>query len=58
MKSQNITCEISIDGGINENNIVDLAHLGAHNFGVASAIFGAPNPLRAFLSLQQLVRNH
>jgi len=46
--------EIALDGGINEHNIGDLTRRGVDAFGVASAIFGKPDPITALKNLQKL----
>lgn len=55
-KTKNLTFEISIDGGINENNIVELATKGVQNFAVSSAIFMG-NPLINLKNLYSLIKN-
>lgn len=47
---------IGIDGGINKNNIKQLAQLGADDFAVASAVFAAPDRLQALRELKDLIK--
>jgi len=47
---------IGMDGGINETNIADLTQRGVDVFGVASAIFGKPDPVAALKNLQKLAQ--
>lgn len=47
---------IAMDGGINEKNITDLARRGVNMFGVASAIFGKPDPVAALKNLNELAQ--
>lgn len=47
---------IGMDGGINEKNITDLTQRGVDVFGVASAIFGKPDPVAALQQLQKLAQ--
>lgn len=42
---------ISVDGGVSLGNIGDLARAGARRFGVGSAIFGSPDPAKAYAEL-------
>lgn len=49
-------CTISIDGGINEDNIIKLAQQGADRFCVASAIFDKLKPADAVIMLRQLAQ--
>jgi ribulose-phosphate 3-epimerase len=46
---------IGIDGGINEKNIRMLAQKGVDDFGVAAAIFNAPNQITALKTLKKLI---
>src|SRR3989344_2474143 len=48
---------ISVDGGVSESNIADLARAGARRFGVGSAIAKAPDPQAAFTELLTLAEN-
>jgi ribulose-phosphate 3-epimerase len=48
--------EIALDGGINETNIAKLTQGGVDVFGVASAIFGKPDPIAALKNLQKLAQ--
>jgi len=43
---------ISVDGGVSEKNIAELARAGASRFGVGSAITKAPDPKAAYLNLK------
>ncbi|MEY4747686.1 MAG: hypothetical protein RLZZ416_735 [Candidatus Parcubacteria bacterium] len=48
---------ISVDGGVSESNIEDLARAGARRFGVGSAIFRADDPAGAYRRLKSLAEN-
>ncbi|MHB8105512.1 MAG: ribulose-phosphate 3-epimerase [Dehalococcoidales bacterium] len=43
--------EIGIDGGIKENNIIEIARTGVNAICVGSAIFNRPSPAAAYRSL-------
>lgn len=47
--------QIAVDGAIKKENIQMVKKWGVHNFGVGSAIVGAPNPQEAFNQLNQLI---
>ena len=49
--------ETGIDGGIKENNIVEIANTGVNCICVGSAIFRAPDPATNFRRLQGLVKS-
>ncbi|NRB21566.1 ribulose-phosphate 3-epimerase [Candidatus Dependentiae bacterium] len=55
-KKNNLSFSIAIDGGIHNNNIVELKKVGADEFGIASAIFKQQNPLGALEKLQKLIK--
>ena len=44
---------IGVDGGINENTIVDAFKAGARRFGVTNGIFKADNPQKSFIKLNE-----
>lgn len=44
---------IGMDGGINENNIKQLAEQGVQDMGIGSAIFGYDDPVQKILELQE-----
>lgn len=48
---------ISVDGGVSENNIVDLVRAGASRFGVGAAISKAPDPKAAYGRLKSLAES-
>lgn len=48
---------ISVDGGINEKNIIELARAGANRFAVGSAIMRSPNPSEAYMHLKELAES-
>jgi ribulose-phosphate 3-epimerase len=50
-KQHDLTFEIAMDGGINQNNIHELAQQGCSIFCVASAIFNAKSPVEALKML-------
>jgi len=49
--------EIGIDGGIKENNIVQIAKSGVDSIHVGSAIFLQPNPGESFHHLTSLIQD-
>ncbi len=53
-KSNNLKFELSIDGGINENNIAELKAMGVNNFAISSAIFKG-DPLNNLKRLNSLI---
>lgn len=54
--SSNLNFTIAMDGGINKDNIKELAEKGVDNFAVSSAIFGQPDPVAAFEELKELIK--
>lgn len=48
---------ISVDGGVSESNIRELARAGARRFCAGSSIAKAPDPAKAHRSLQKLARS-
>ncbi|MEN9560868.1 MAG: hypothetical protein RIQ56_141 [Candidatus Parcubacteria bacterium] len=48
---------ISVDGGVSEKTIQQLAHAGATRFAVGSAISKAPDPVGAYKNLLESVRD-
>ncbi len=48
---------ISMDGGIDENNINQLYQNGMEAAGIASAIFSKPDPIKALIHLRKLCDN-
>ena len=44
---------IGVDGGINENTIIDAFKAGARRFGVTNGIFKADNPQKSFIKLNE-----
>lgn len=53
-KEHNLNFSIVMDGGINESNIGALKKRGATEFGIASAIFDAHNPISMLEKLKAL----
>ncbi len=51
-----LPCELQVDGGINSQTAPMAARAGATSLVAGSAIFGAPDPSRAFRELQKLVQ--
>jgi ribulose-phosphate 3-epimerase len=49
--------EIGIDGGVKENNIVQIAWSGVDVICIGSALFLAPDPAEAYKRLQALVQS-
>ena len=43
IQEHSLACRITIDGGVNQDNIAQLAGCGAHDFVLGSALFGAPD---------------
>jgi ribulose-phosphate 3-epimerase len=50
-----LACELQVDGGINRQTAGLAASAGATSLVAGSAVFGAANPEKAFLELQNLV---
>ncbi|MDR3646156.1 MAG: ribulose-phosphate 3-epimerase [Candidatus Babeliales bacterium] len=55
-KENNLSFKIAIDGGVDKNNISELANLGVEDFAIASAIFKTPNPINAIEELYGLTK--
>ncbi len=55
IKNENLDCPISMDGGINKDNIAELAQRGCSIFGIANAIFAQPDPVKALEELYAAV---
>ena len=51
-----LPCELQVDGGINLQTAGLAAQAGATSLVAGSAVFGAPDPARAFQDLQKLVQ--
>jgi len=47
---------IAIDGGINEENIQEIAKAGSDDIAIASAIFKAKDPIKALKKLKKLTK--
>ncbi|MBT4856112.1 ribulose-phosphate 3-epimerase [bacterium] len=56
-KDNNLTFEIAMDGGIDENNIKELANIGVDAFAIGSGIFDTPNPLATLKKLNALINS-
>jgi len=54
-KSNNLHFSIGIDGGVNKENISMLVKAGVDDFGIATAIFGQPDPVAALQELNKLI---
>ena len=54
-KQHNLDLKIGMDGGINKDNIAQLAQKGADYFAVASAIFDSSDPAQALQELNKLI---
>ena len=50
-KEMHLGFTIGFDGGIDTTNIKSLANFGVDQFGVASAVFGHPDPVKALQDL-------
>ena len=51
-----LTCELQVDGGINRQTAKLAAEAGATSLVAGSAVFGAPDPMKAFQELQKLIQ--
>lgn len=51
----NLSCELQVDGGINLKTASSAALAGATSLVAGSAVFDAPDPAKAFQTLQMLV---
>jgi ribulose-phosphate 3-epimerase len=47
---------VQVDGGVDENNVVDLRAAGADLLVCGTSVFGAPDPAAAFRDLTRLAR--
>lgn len=52
---QKLATTIAFDGGINHENIVEIARLGVTQFGIASGLFDTDNPVQALAYLHEIV---
>lgn len=52
---QKVATTIAFDGGINHDNILEIARLGVTQFGIASGIFDTHNPVQALAYLHEIV---
>lgn len=48
---------LSVDGGVNQENIANIIRVGAQRVIVGNALVNAPNPKRAYEGLLDIVRN-
>lgn len=55
LRSKKSCATIAIDGGINRDNIVEVARLGVTQFGIAAGIFNATHPMQELEYLKQLI---
>jgi ribulose-phosphate 3-epimerase len=53
----NASFRIEVDGGVDLNNIADLAQAGANTFVAGTSIFHTPNPVEAARQLRHLATN-
>ncbi len=49
-------CELQVDGGINLKTVQMAAEAGATSLVAGSAVFGCPDPVKAFREIQKLVQ--
>jgi ribulose-phosphate 3-epimerase len=56
-KKNKLKFRIAVDGGINEDNIVDVVKAGADDLVVSSAIFKAKDPLNELKNLKKLLKS-
>jgi len=56
LRSTGLGVEISVDGGIGESNIAEVARVGVDVIYVGSAIFLQPQPAESFRRLLALAR--
>ena len=52
----NLNFRIATDGGINKNNITELAKIGVNDFAISSGIFKCGNPINALEELYKLTK--
>jgi ribulose-phosphate 3-epimerase len=57
LEKKNITIQLAIDGGINRDNIKNIAQLGITQFGIAAGIFSTSNPADELDYLNTLLAN-
>ncbi|MGC8651196.1 MAG: hypothetical protein ACP5RX_01090 [Minisyncoccia bacterium] len=55
LRKQNSTINIEIDGGVNEDNILEIARAGVNYFAIGSAIFESPNPKDKIVFFQKML---
>ncbi len=53
---RNPTCELEVDGGIGESNIVEIVAAGASALVMGSSIFGTPDPGASVRRMRSLLR--
>jgi len=56
-QENNYFFRIGIDGGINKDNIITLAHKGVDDFAIGGGIFSQSNPVEALKELHALLLN-
>ena len=54
-EANNLNFKLSMDGGINEKNIVLISQKGVEQFGIASGIFAQADPVTALNELTKLI---
>jgi ribulose-phosphate 3-epimerase len=55
-QEKGLSFRIGIDGGVNENNIVELATVGVDDLAIATGIFGQADPVAALKRLCNLIK--
>lgn len=55
VREQNSDIEISVDGGVNENTILNIKNAGANRVAVGSAIFKDFDPINSYANLKSLI---
>jgi ribulose-phosphate 3-epimerase len=56
MDESHLNCELQVDGGINRQTARSAADAGATSLVAGSAVFGTPDPTKAFQELQKLIQ--
>lgn len=56
IQRQKVTTTIAIDGGINHDNIMEIARLGVTQFAIANGIFGCNNPAQELAYLHEIIQ--
>ena len=57
IEEQEASASIAMDGGINRDNIAEIAQLGVTQFGIASGIFSWPDPTHELEHLKDMLKD-